>query len=83
MKPERVLVGKRVKERRNPAGESREGSEAGELQGERKDTRDGERARTRDPRTAGGRGLNRAGDRVLLHSLAHSARERPSKKTPL
>lgn len=83
MRPERVCVGKRGKERRNPAWESRGGSEAGELQGERKDTKDGERVRTRDLSTAGGRGLTRAGDGVLLHCLAHAACGRPSEKTPL
>lgn len=63
MKPERIRVGKGVQERRNPAGEIREGNEARERQGERKDTRAGESARTGEPMTAGERGLNRAGGR--------------------
>lgn len=60
MKPERIRVGKGVQERRETAGKRTEGREVGELQGERKDTRDGKRKRTREPRTAGGKGLNGA-----------------------
>lgn len=76
-------MGKGVLERRHPAGErqTEEGSEVGELQGERKDTRDEEKARTRAE--GGGRErVKEASDRVLppLPCTVRSREAKPKKK---